>query len=548
MYAENLLLQGIATSTIAWVLWKLFRAVFVPSSLDNIPGPPSASFVTGNFGELFHPQRAWAFQKRMLQTYGPVYRYHGWFGSKILLVSDPKALQNIVIKEQDIYEEAPNFLNFNRVFFGESLIATLGEHHSRQRKMLNPVFQTKNIRDIFPKFVVISQKLRDAIASQVAGEPGEIDMMKWISRAVLELVGQGGFGESFDSLEQDVTNPFAEAVKAVFPTVGPLFLIIRLFPWILTAGPGFLRRRFLELIPSKRVQRAREISDMMDDYSKRILARRKAAIAAEDTESLLQVAEGKDIMSVLLRANEEASEEDKIPEAELLGHISTLIFTGMETTSIAIVRILHVLAAHPEAQDKLREEVVQARLQGDLSYDELMALPYMEAVCKETLRLHAPTLWMTRRTLKDTVMPVTKPIHGVDGTPMSEIPLAAGTDIMIGIWHANINPDVWGEDVNEWKPERWLSPLPRSVTDAHLPGIYSNLMTFLGGGRACIGFKFAQMEIKSVLATVVESFRFELPEKEIGWNYAGIAFPTAGEDGHTAELPLKVSLVRGNHL
>jgi len=484
----------------------------------------------------------------MLQTYGPVYRYHGWFGSKILLVSDPKALQNIVIKEQDIYEEAPNFLNFNRVFFGESLIATLGEHHSRQRKMLNPVFQTKNIRDIFPKFVVISQKLRDAIASQVAGEPGEIDMMKWISRAVLELVGQGGFGESFDSLEQDVTNPFAEAVKAVFPTVGPLFLIIRLFPWILTAGPAFLRRWLLELIPSKRVQRAREISDMMDDYSKRILARRKAAIAAEDTESLLQVAEGKDIMSVLLRANEEAFEEDKIPEAELLGHISTLIFTGMETTSIAIVRILHVLAAHPEAQDKLREEIVQARLQGDLSYDDLMVLPYMEAVCKETLRLHAPTLWMTRRTLKDTVMPVSKPIHGVDGTPMNEIPLAAGTDIMVGIWHANINPDVWGEDVNEWKPERWLSPLPKSVTDAHLPGIYSNLMTFLGGGRACIGFKFAQMEIKSILATVVESFRFELPEKEIRWNYAGIAFPTAGEDGHTAELPLKMSLVRGNHL
>ncbi len=77
------------------------------------------------------------------------------------------------------------------------------------------MFQTKNIRDIFPKFIVISRKLREAIASQVAGEPGEIDMMKWISRAVLELVGQGGFGESFDSLEQDVTNPFAEAVKAV---------------------------------------------------------------------------------------------------------------------------------------------------------------------------------------------------------------------------------------------------------------------------------------------------------------------------------------------
>jgi len=48
-----------------------------------------------------------------------------------------------------------------------------------------------------------------------------------------------------------------------------------------------------------------------------------------------------------------------------------------------------------------------------------------------------------------------------------------------------------GEDA----PERWLAPLPKTVTDAHIPAVYSTVMTFLGGGRACIGFKFSELEI-----------------------------------------------------
>lgn len=58
---------------------------------------------------------------------------------------------------------------------------------------------------------------------------------------------------------------------------------------------------------------------------------------------------------------------------------------------------------------------------------------------------------------------------------MNEIAVPAGTNIIVGILACNQSQKIWGEDANEWKPERWLSPLPRSVEDAHVPGIYSNL-------------------------------------------------------------------------
>ena len=66
---------------------------------------------------------------------------------------------------------------------------------------------------------------------------------------------------------------------------------------------------------------------------------------------------------------------------------SSILFAAMDTTSNVMSRILHLLAQHPDVQHKLRLEIEEARAHGDLDYDQLNALPYLDAVCKETLRL-----------------------------------------------------------------------------------------------------------------------------------------------------------------
>ncbi len=67
----------------------------------------------------------------------------------------------------------------------------------------------------------------------------------------------------------------------------------------------------------------------------------------------------------------------------------TLTFAGMDTTSSALTRIFYLLAEHQDVQDKLRHEIRQARLQkeGDFGYDDLEGLVYLDAICRETLRL-----------------------------------------------------------------------------------------------------------------------------------------------------------------
>lgn len=73
------------------------------------------------------------------------------------------------------------------------------------------------------------------------------------------------------------------------------------------------------------------------------------------------------------------------------------------------------------------------------------------------------------------ILPLSIPVRGVDGTLMHEIAVPKGTDITIGILAANRSTALWGPDAHEWKPERWLSPLPDTVTNAHIPGVYSHL-------------------------------------------------------------------------
>lgn len=101
-----------------------------------------------------------------------------------------------------------------------------------------------------------------------------------------------------------------------------------------------------------------------------------------------------------------ASESEKLSEEELLGQMafvvvaigfdgialtrhlfSTLIAAATDTTSGALSQILNLLAKHPDAQERLREEISQASNGEDISYDRLIELPYMDAICRETLRL-----------------------------------------------------------------------------------------------------------------------------------------------------------------
>ncbi|KAI8972816.1 cytochrome P450 [Trametes punicea] len=542
----SLLLQAVVICGTAWFLWKVFRRFVVKTDLDNLPGPPSPSFIYGNLRQLYS-MRSFKFHRRLGEEYGPVARLHGRFGEKILFTFDPKAMHHIAIKDQDVFQESQWFIRFLLHIFGPGLLSTLGEHHRRQRKMLNPVFSINHMRHMTPIFYGVCHKLRDAIEMRVRNGSAEVDMLSWFGRTALELMGQGGLGYSFDPLVEDSKDEFGAVLKDLMPALSVMRGLQQYLPLFEAIVPPGWRRPIAELLPWPALHRIIKIKDTIHRRSTEIYQQKKSALLSGDEALKQQVGEGKDLISILLRANMAASEEDKLPEEELIGQMSTLTFAAMDTTSNALSFTLWRLAQNPHVQNKLRQEITEAKDAcggGDIGYDDLVSLPYLDAVCRETLRIHVPAPYRFREVRQDVVLPLSEPVRGRDGRLMHQILVPKDTSVFVAIASSNTNKALWGEDAYEWKPERWLQPLPDAVLDAKIPGVYANLMTFWGGGRSCIGFKFSQLEMKVVLAELLSTFSFELSDKPIYWNMSAVQYPSITPTGEKARLPLKVTLVK----
>ncbi|KAI5121967.1 hypothetical protein M0805_002037 [Coniferiporia weirii] len=535
--------QACVLSLLFYVLWRVLYKFFVKSTLSDIRGPARTSWWKGNFHQVFSTHGR-DFHRLLSENYGGIAKLNMLFGDEQLYVSDPLALHYILVKDQYAYEETDEIIKSNSLVFGMGLLTTLGEHHRKQRKMLNPVFSLKHMRSLIPIFYPIAHNLRKVLENQIRDGAKEMNIMKWISRAALEYIGQGGLGYKFDALDEGVENKYSSSIKLLNPTLTELQLPQLLLPPLVKIGSPAFRRRILEWIPSRRVQTMRKIVDTMEETSEDIYNKKKIALERGDKAAVDQVGMGNDIMSILLKANMEANEEDRLPESELLAQMNTFIFAGHDTTTGAVCRVLHQLSMNPNVQSRLRAEVRAARAEhGDLAYDVLMGLPYLDAVCRETLRVFPPAPLLPRTTRRDVVLPLLWPITATDGiTEIREIPIKDNTGIIVSILNANCSKRIWGEDAGEWKPERWLRPLPDSVSNAHLPGVYSSMMTFSGGGRSCIGFKFAEMEMKLVLSILLERFAFTPGSKEIYWAMNFLQTPVIKDSPSVSpQLPLKVS-------
>ena len=111
---------------------------------------------------------------------------------------------------------------------GDGLLAVIGERHRKQRRLLNPVFSIAHMREMTPIFYSIARKLQEAVAARVQGGQTEIDMLDWMGRTALELIGQGGLGYSFDPLTSESREEFTEAIKS--------FMYVLLHPFPPTCG------------------------------------------------------------------------------------------------------------------------------------------------------------------------------------------------------------------------------------------------------------------------------------------------------------------------
>ncbi|KAH8986065.1 cytochrome P450 [Lactarius hatsudake] len=418
------------------------------------------------------------------------------------------------------------FLRANMQASGPSLFATSGAQHRMQRKLLNPAFNIKNMRHMTPIFHRITNQLRENLLSIVSNGPQEINVADWMGKLALELIGQAGLGYSFGIFEGR-DDEYCGALKEWIPTFSSLAVSRNLFPYVDKIFRPKVLKFLGRTLPWPKLNHLMDLAETLNSKSRDIYEAKKRLLELGDDTTAKQVGDGNDIISLLMRASSAGPEDNQLSDEELVAQMAILFIAGTGTTSTALSRILHLLSLHPDVQDKLRNELKEAHKDNEeFTHDQLVSLPFLEAVCRETLRLYPPVPGVMRTARSDVVLPLSSPIRDVDGREVGEILVPKNTNVFAQIYNLNRDPSIWGADAAEWKPERWLAPLPQSVTDANIQGVYANTMTFIGGTRACIGFKFSQLEMKVVLSQIIPAFRFAPTEAEIVWRFGIISSPS----------------------
>ncbi len=402
-----------------------------------LPSGPSFALVQ-TYRLMTDPYRYYA---AMRDRHGPEYMVPALNGL-VLVVTTPDAVKEVFTASSEHFS----------VFGGEALgpvlgassvIALAGEPHKRARKLLTPPFHGARMR-------TYGDAMRSVARSELSRlAPGERflahDLTKRIS---LEVILRTVFG---------VEGALGAATRAHLESALGGFSPIYLFSKALQRRfmPGW--RRFLEA----REGLSRLVREAVD-------ARRSEGVAAEG-------AGRQDILAMLAHATYD--DGSSLSHEEITDHLLTLLVAGHETTAIALAWSMYWLARHPDALAKLRAEL--AAHEG-ADPETTAKLPYLSAVCDESLRLNT--------IVPDPVRLLAQPLT-IRGHA-----LAPGMGICLATDVIHQDPSLYPEPTR-FRPERFLERKPSPF----------EYFPFGGGHRRCIGAAFSDYEQRLALAEIVRT-------------------------------------------
>ena len=400
--------------------------------------------------------RPFAFMETCAQRYGDVFTVSlGKHFAPIVFVSNPQALQEILGSDSKQFD-APGEYNglFEPLLGKQSVITVSGDRHRRQRQLMMPPFHGERMRAYGQ---LISDITEQVISQWELGKPFSVRAsMQAISlRVILGAVFGLHEGQRYQQLEELLTS-MLDVMSSPLSASMLYFPILRqdlpLSPW-----RSFLRRQ--QQIDQLIYAEIQERRDNPDDSRT-------------------------DILSLLMSARDEAGQP--MTDVELHDELMTLLVAGHETTATALTWALYWINKQPTVREKLLEELDTLGDRPD--FNTIFRLPYLNAVCCETLRIYPVAMLTFPRVVK---------------SPLSLMgyQLEPGTVVIGSIYLSHHREDVYPEP-KQFKPERFLE---RQFS----PYEY---VPFGGGSRRCLGMAFAQFEMKVVLAKVLSQWELALAD------------------------------------
>ncbi|MFB6136709.1 MAG: cytochrome P450 [Halobacteriaceae archaeon] len=388
----------------------------------------------------------YGFTERCAREYGDVV-YYELLDTPVYQLNAPEGIERVLVHNNQNYVKGELFQETLGPVLGGGLLNSEGEDWRRQRHLVGPAFEPDRIEGYAETMV---ERTEAATASWRDGAVRNVhaDMMT----LTLEIVADALFGVD---VGRDVE------------TVGSALDVV------MDYQEGFV----VDLLPFRPPTPARRRFERAVDDLERVVYR----IVDERRRD-----PGDDVVSWMLTAEDESGE--RMSHEQVRDEVMTLLLAGHETTALALTFTLHLLARHPSVEERLVAELDEA-LDGDApTADDVADLPYLERVVTESLRLYPPVPSIVREAV------------GRDDVGGYTVP--PGTTISMNQWTVHRDPRFY-DDPMAFRPDRWTEEFERSLPRlAYFP--------FSAGPRRCVGDRFALLEARLVLATLLRRHHLEL--------------------------------------
>ncbi|GAB4544965.1 MAG: hypothetical protein Tsb0014_39080 [Pleurocapsa sp.] len=481
----------------------------------------SPRMLIGNLPEVYRAENQLSAYHSFHRRFGEVVQIF-WLWRHQISTSNYAMARQILVSNQRNYQKFPPNSILQKLF-GQSIltIADTGHDWKRHRLLLQEIFAHKQIPDFHDTFVDYCQELvcRWQRNIEESEENVAIDIYPDLLALFLDIVVHISIGKNvaFSRREGD---EFLAAVKyIVYQSTQPAH---QFTTWW----------KYLPLPSNKKLARAFQT---VETFLEQLIAQKQTSTTDNGTT----------VLDLLWRSlNLSTRELSPASKQQIRDNLLAIIANGYETVATCVAFSLYLLAKYPEKLARAQVEVdrILEREQGKLTKAGVAQLDYLNCVILETLRFAPPMAGLQR--------------IGRDRDTLSGWSIPAGQVIAITLEPLHHNSEYFGEQAEQFQPERYLElepavmgistvtvnpssqqcPLKRlwqSQRDKTQAGVYLPL-TFGDGARKCLGEHFAMYEMKVALATLLYNFDFQLVpdfEAELELGKFGLFLTTFPKDG-----------------
>lgn len=399
------------------------------------------------------------------------------YGKNSFMWVGPISRVNIMNPEylKDIYAKYDIFLKPDTNQRIKTLITGVvmhnGEKWEKHRKIINPAFHLEKLKHMIPVFQLSCCELIKKWEKLVSEKGScELDVCPYLETLTADVISRTAFGSSYEEgtrifhLQKDLVQLLTKASNAI-------------------NIPGW---RF---VPTRMNKKIKEIDKEIEFMLRKMIDKREKAIQAGEAIK-------DDLLSMLLKSNlkeiQEGGNKKKVGMSvkDVIEECKLFYFAGHETTSLLLVWTMILLSRHPNWQTRAREEVLQVFGNNTPDFDGLNRLKVITMILYEVLRLYPPIVIVDRTVEKK--------------TQLRELSIPTGAQVVLPITLIHHDTELWGNDANEFKPERFAEGVSKATNGR------VSFLAFGSGPRICVGQHFAMIEAKMALSLILRRFDFEL--------------------------------------